>query len=168
MDFEEPWKASWHNLETCVTELQAQGHNPLLFSLIREKPLTPDSIDEILRQGWKIMLTGIPCRCASQCSYRTKTIYLDEGLEPYERDKALFHEIAHAWYGLTATMDDENLGEYGTKNNALVEWACRLSRANPEILRRAVIGFNLTPRIYDRASSQAFQQENKETRVFMD
>ena len=97
----------------------------------------------------------------------------------YERDKALCHEIVHAWYGREHKLlcfPDVRSGELFDLNNAIVEWLGRKIRSNPSILRQAVSKFGLKYYVYDLSSYLAFKKKdengklasNEFSSVFMD
>jgi hypothetical protein len=115
-----------------------------------EEPITTDSIDSLIEDGWVV-------KTEQDTTYSRPwltEIGLQYGLRGFERDRALFHEIVHAWLGKEAS--DNMLARFRDDNNTIVEHLARQLRANPEILRHSVLAFNLEPEIYDSVSHQAF------------
>lgn len=115
-----------------------------------EEPMTTDSIDSLIGDGWVV-------KTEQEDTYSKpwlNEIGLEYGLNGFARDRALFHEIAHALLGEEAS--DNLLARFRDDNNTIVEYLARQLRANPEILRHSVLAFNLEPEIYDSVSHQAF------------
>ncbi len=89
----------------------------------------------------------------------TATIMIKEDSSPYERDTTLFHELAHLHYSppdnlATIFVSRDNLSY--KQMEASIEWIGRKVRADPTLLRHAVLAFGLEPYVYDQASYQAF------------
>jgi hypothetical protein len=125
-----------------------------IWGLISSRPITTNSIDSLILEGWAVGFSD-----NSSCHYQEKNITLLIDLEQYEnsyqRDVTLFHEIAHAWYG--DALDDRLLrGARCHDDRTIAEWLARQKRAEPELLRYAILSFGLAPQVYDRASYEAF------------
>ena len=71
----------------------------------------------------------------------------------YQRDIALFHEIAHIYGGDLLHAYHEEFKE------PIAEWFGRKWRADPDLLQCAITSFGLKPYSYDYPSSQAFPEQ---------
>lgn len=144
-------RAKWRELNSYVRELRRTTRQRQIWRDIRNKPITADSIEVLVGRS-KLDILDIDAD--AMCLPGIELILLNFRLEDYERDKALFHELAHLHYG--NQLNDVKDSLYRKANGAITEWLARRARANPEILRRAVFGFGLEPRAYDLASAIAF------------
>ncbi|MDP4012249.1 MAG: hypothetical protein Q8R00_01430 [Candidatus Nanoarchaeia archaeon] len=146
-----PCGYNWEKLDNYVLN-HANKVNPLLFSLISKKPLTNQSIDELIRNGLRLESMKLE-------SYGHllggRVIILRESLKGYERDKTVFHEVLHALYGVKVSKDCFG-DRIAKENNALVEWAARRFRAQPNLLRHTIKSFGLEIEVYDLASYYAY------------
>lgn len=178
---------SWKELNDYVLSLASSYIFRRTFVLIRKDPITPMSIDLLVKNDWQVeetsfFLFGSPGRVSFDTGrprpnhIRKGKILLHDRLDGYERDKTLCHELVHAWYGRqhieSGLLDAGWIAETNDGNRAVAEWIGRKIRANPGILSRAVYRFGLRPHVYDRISYIAFEcQKNmpvKELPVFMD
>lgn len=120
-----------------------------------EEPITKDSIDSLIGDSWVV-------RTEQETTYSRpwlREIGLEYGLNGFERDRALFHEMVHARLGEEAS--DSMPARFRDDNNTIVEYLARQLRQNPDILRHSIVAFNLEPQIYDSVSHQAFADYHK-------
>lgn len=152
---------NWVDLNSAVEAMSKKSSYSdwkRLFADINCRPFNQQSIDYLTGIGWhtKIELIEEPHQFGF-CDLGKKVIFIDQQLDPYDRDKTLFHELAHAWYGLELS-DSEGVFAPPRRigNNLIAEWLGRSWRADPILLRQAVAEFDLKPAVYDQSSWQAF------------
>lgn len=156
-------QAKWEELDKFVLELKDKENRHVgLFEAIEKKPITINSFNHLLAQGLDVKLSE-KLRSYGVCFFNNMRfiIKLRKDLEPYERDKTLFHELVHAHYGSSYTNDSIRVFElevedFKLENAVIVEWLARQLRADPKLLRHVSNSFGLEQHIYDRASAQAF------------
>ena len=166
-----PGKFSWDELQ------EYNKTNPLFHRIQHNSgnPFTTESIDKLVHNGWKAKLSALT---ASQGLLipGAKLIVIRDGMPPYERDKTLFHELAHEHYPKLHPSSFPSI-DYGIE--AVAEWLGRTWRANPVLLNHAVLSFGLDPKMYDFPSYIAFRNQEqlefpfvseffREQQVFMD
>jgi len=146
--------SSFAEINDYISLLFYHRNQNLLETLLRN-PFGEYSIKKLEEKGWKILIEGIQ-DFEGKVDFGNKIIRVSESLCPYKRDKAISHEILHAFYG--KRFNDKNFGLEGLKNNIIVEWTGRRIRASPSLLATIWKTFSITPRIYDRASFLATQK----------
>lgn len=149
---EKAHKAGWNELDAYINSLRETQPSRMVWGTIRDKKLSINSIDQLIKDGWEVWELELDATLGL-CLDRIKKIFLKRNLEGYKRDKTLFHELVHAWYGDELKDVD---GTYAKENNAIVEWLARQFRADTGLLRHAILSFDLRPYIYDRASHESF------------
>jgi len=90
-------------------------------------------------------------------------LYLDENSSPYDRDKGLFHELVHVWYGdeLNDSLNTRWHGKFADENRAIAERLARKLRANSDLLRYTLDSFELELFVYDGPSYEASYGKNQ-------
>lgn len=157
-----PSEWSWKELDAYITNERGNSYSSIhpLLTTIKEKPFTRDSLDQLLREGWDLRF--VVCVNDGYCIHYRKRIILDRDLCSYQRDFTFFHELVHAWYGTAFSENSwDNPCQSPTLKNAVVEHTARQLRADPILLKKAVLKFKLTPFIYDRSSYLAFHRRKK-------
>ncbi|HLC58281.1 MAG TPA: hypothetical protein VJI68_00300 [Candidatus Nanoarchaeia archaeon] len=159
---------NWMELNTHVLELQKKESGRIIWQLIRDHPLNQRAIVELVSKKWKVRVSDNlkQSKIAGIC-FKNGGISISSGLEGYSRDNTLFHELAHAYYGLYGEdLPDEYampFFSYQNKihydNNGIAEWIGRKARADPRTLRAAINSFGLQPFIYDYGSYMAFAKD---------
>lgn len=149
---------SWESLNAHVLGEISRGDYFVkkIFASVDRKPFQPDSLDQLQREGWKIHLEQLGFGNGMTINQR-REIKLEESLSHGDRDLVIFHELMHAWYG--QCLDDSVMALSSTLiavNSTVAEWLGRKYRADPLLLRKAVLSFGLVPNIYDKASYLAF------------
>lgn len=127
------------------------------WNVLKSNLLVPESISKLISCGWTFgyIVSSDPPGFANP---ETKKIKIAGELKnPYLRDKILLHEIVHAIHHPQLSDGWMTPEESARRNNIIVEWVSRKARANPDLLRTAVLGFGLTPEVYDSASYDAFE-----------
>ena len=156
----EPHKLSWLELDLAVSELNRQTKDREIWKEIKARPLSMYAIRKLKEKGWKVR--SVEREAPATVLPGAKVILLREDLTGYERDKVLFHELAHAHFG--QKLNDVQESAYSTDNNAIAEWLGRQSRSKFYRLRSAIYAFELKPQIYDEASYQAFGRNHTSAR----
>lgn len=159
-----PHTYDWNGLYQYIAILKDEEPSLPIWKEIAEKPVDKKFLHELRSQEWKVRGEPMDLLADGLYDYENRVIRINNYLimrmndeKAYERDKFLFHEIAHLRFGL-----NDNIGNPGWKKNAAIaEWIGRQSRADPELLKHAVKGFGLEPIIYDLASYQAFHGRMK-------
>jgi hypothetical protein len=125
--------------------------NDLVPSFIRGY-LSEFQIHNLKRDGWRLSFENIDQ--FGLTVFRERIIQINRNLCPYNRDKAIGHEIVHACFGEKMTSDHPLFGKGmdGLRNNIYVEWIGRNIRSSPTLLSCIWREFSIPPRIYDRAS----------------
>lgn len=152
--------SSWIELDEYVCWLLAQRKYRDVSEALRDNPITPKSVAGLVADGFEVRLNnGIGGVASSKL--KIIGVGMGNGLNGYQRDKNLFHEIVHIHYGHIlddgcrdgdgCSVDGISQGE----RSAITEWMGRQCRAKPELLRSAVLGFGLEPRVYDRPSYES-------------
>ncbi len=147
---------SWENLNAYILGERNQGDylvNHILTSVAR-KPFGLNSLDQLQRGGWKVNLEPLSYFGNGMAMDNRREIRLEEGLSRGDRDLVLFHELMHAWYG--RSLDDSVMAPAAAVCSLIAEWLGRKYRADPLLLRKAILNFGLVPEIYDQASYLAF------------
>lgn len=151
--------------EKCKGYEGTKEHIERTFKIINENPFTEITINSLLEGGWVCN----PNYYINNCSVDKKNINLEKKISEsgkvydfYERDIVLMHELNHAAYddfkvGFQSCLSDRFLAFKEFENRLINEYFSRRNRSNPEILRKAVLGFGLEPQIYDSASYEAFK-----------
>ena len=145
------YEATWNELDNYINSIKSIDPHKNILKMAITCPIDNSSIDALIAEGWnfefsdKWKLGG--------CNRYLKIIELTPSLTHYSRDKVLFHEIVHAWYG---DYLNDRFGFYADENNAIVDWLARKSRANPKLLRHTIDSFGLERQIYDYPSCKAF------------
>lgn len=155
------WEASWTDLDSYVNSVRSINSSWDLWTLLDREPLTVESIDFLVAEGWRLEEHGLSAY-HGLCMLRTKLIQINSNLSAYERDKTLFHELAHAWYSKFGILLN---GIVSPVEEIITEWIARGLRATPKLLRQAVLTFGLEPFIYDSASHQAFHVPPAESQL---
>lgn len=151
-----PYELQWAELDALAREILLQRED--IQILIQEKPITIETIDMLVSDGWRVQLNDFMEEDNGWCVFGNfKIIELSAQSKNYLRDKIFFHELVHAWY--KESLYDAfsyNMQTHRTQNNAIAEWLGRKLRATPDILRHGISRFGLDPHIYDKASCAAF------------
>ncbi|MFH1500914.1 MAG: hypothetical protein ABIE22_03120 [archaeon] len=151
---------TWAELQLEMSGLMGTPHRKKLHQIVAD-PITSESIRGLVDTNWYVFLTG-----GSHCLPKHSLILLREIKNPYESDKELCHEVAHAIYDF---LPDQGLTPITITNNRIAEWVGRQIRADYRILREIKRGFELPCTIYDRASELAFGNgDYKFARTLMD
>lgn len=141
--------ATWEELEKYVN-LRRVSNSRSVWLDIDYRPVTPDSVDTLVK---RCKLNVLPLNGQGVCMPDIGLILLSDRLDNYERDIVLFHELVHCHY---PALNDVKDSPYKDENGVITEWLARKARANFKVLRHAILGFGLEPRIYDLASAMAF------------
>jgi len=141
--------APWGKLDAWVAENRRNHPGRKIWKLIEDTPINENSIDKLIREGWRVNYF-----LESNCNLGKKVISLEKGIRGYKRDRALFHELAHAVYG--EELADRWAAIFGCDNRAIAEWLGRRSRSDFALLRYTITSFQLEPYVYDRVSVLAF------------
>ena len=156
-------EASFAELDRYVRQEKYRGYVDQIWPLIDANPITPHSIDRLITEGWIAEMDDAKIGRGGKCDHEKKLITLfgsDAQYErkPYSRDMTLIHELAHAHYpSLNSQMTPTGERVITDKiGEAMTEWIARQIRTEPEVLRAAVLWFDLEPYVYDRASYIAF------------
>ncbi len=170
-------KATFLELEQVVNQFTINYYGKIevkpIWEEIQKRPITIESIDKLIEFGLQIKLINSQPGNISHAMYLCNIIYLSSNLNGYERDKALFHEIVHAWYSTDPNGWHEDEGGWEFRGTVLEDGCCsnfpedypdtliaeelaRKLRTNPELLRHTILDFGLQPKIYDKISYQAF------------
>ena len=148
----------WSMIEEAIKECRKDDPYWKIWKLSIDKPLSIDSINYLVKEGWKVGESWFPP--SSHCTPGDhKYIGLNLDIDYYLRDRMFFHELCHAWYGDELDSSPSSSLHYSRKNkvNLLTEWLARQGRANPDLLRHAIFSFGLEPKVYDRISYIAFK-----------
>jgi hypothetical protein len=157
----DPRKSILHTETTTYKELEARinwlkNNKPFchrkIWDLIEYSPISELSICLLRQKNWEVKEDPID----SWCNQDKKIIFIKQELPPYERDKNLFHEIAHAQYGKELNDSGGSIDEH--ENRTIAEWLARRCRLNSDLLRSTIEEFKLTPYIYDNVSYHAFRE----------
>lgn len=133
-----------------VSEIKKEYPYRKIWREIQKHPITIKSIDWLIKENWRVELDSI----VSSCDSEGKLIRIKEDLNGYRRDRILFHEVVHAWYG--DKLSDVWGAIFERNNRIITNWLAVQLRLDPELLRHTVVAFGLVPRIYDRISYMAF------------
>ena len=151
---------SWTGLQEKISKIRdSYPQNRQIWTTIHYAPITTKSIDKLISKGitLEVLENKFEKHEYGRYSSTSKKIFLEAGLDGYERDTTLFHELVHAWYG--KDLYDNDIALFPDDNNAIAEWLARQLRSNHKLLRYAIMAFGLEPQIYDRASYMAFSQK---------
>lgn len=148
--------ATWEELDMAANRVRWESRIFRRIWAVRDyKPLDEKAINHLIQD--ELRITIVP-NANGDASYYRKRILIGKFDNPFERDRAIFHELAHAWFG--EELDDgSGLNDRERENRIIADWIARQARANPSTLRAAILGLNLEPRIYDKTSYQAFSLE---------
>lgn len=158
----------WEHLNAFVQRIKERDPKRKIWTLLKEKPVTIQSIDELARDGWKVIPEAFEWSSGSADAI-AKTIWVSEPTA-YQRDKTLFHEIAHAYYGeeIADSMNFIPERQIRQENNAIAEWIGRQSRSQPSLLRHAILTFDLKPEVYDMVSYLSFEVYTQKSREYFE
>ncbi len=138
--------------------MRLQESNPhyAIWKEVQENPISKSFIDQLLTESWRVKYldTGFISRGISY----DQEIYLANDLTPLKRDITLFHELAHLRHPILLSSRFAANEKEKCEREIITEWLGRKARADPELLRHAVLSFSLEARIYDKSSYQAFQK----------
>jgi len=158
--------ASWPELDAFISDLGIKKPYLRIWKTMESTPITTASIDALVNQGLVVVThpLGLFSGKILLGKLEDGKIVLKQGLSPYERDKTLFHELAHLHHPVLLCSGD-SYGYFSEKEQAqreaIAEWLGRTARANPELLRHAIHRFELKPQIYDLASYSAFKDDSR-------
>ena len=141
---------TWDELVEKLDNIREKYPHRQIWQVIENDPITLDTIDFLIKQGWWIEDDYVEFAC----SHPNRRISLEKGVNGYERDKSLFHEIVHACYG--DELSDTLFATFEHDNRMIADWLGRQLRADPALLRYTIHIFNLKSSIYDLISYQAF------------
>ena len=148
--------APWEEIISYVAKLREINPKLLIWEELEEKLLSENFIDELISQGWEVFYRENYLFYGSISPLPKKEITLRAGLQPYQRDEALFHELAHLRHPLLLSHQTARNHQEETEREIIVEWLAKQARANPELLRKAVVSFGMRPKVYDLSSYHAF------------
>jgi len=158
---------SWELLNTVYQKIRHKPNESYpqreadFWKKIESHPLTPASIQQLIKDGWRLYY-ATPGSHYGGAQFKSKSLFVDISIDPYERDKILLHEFVHIHYGKNLLNDSLQIdGHYNKlrhENRVIVEWLARQYRADPQLLRAAVLCFGLEPKVYDKASLEAFPE----------
>ncbi len=149
----------WEKLDDIIKAAEKRD-NRTIWKEIKHRPLDEESIELLVSDGWTLRVIN-STNGEGYCHFIDKQILLANGLYGYERDKVFFHELAHAHFGQEINDGMGSIANYRGENNAIAEWVGRKVRADPRVLRKAILSFGLQPHIYDKSSYEAFHKTNK-------
>ncbi|GEM_PF-2112921 len=149
---------SWSEIEQYVLGLEKRTDQEI-WQVLHQSKISTYFIDRLIGKRWKV-----------RCDYDKSShffggidkdlpiIHLANHLAPHQRDITLFHELAHLRHPiLLSSLVDIRVTPFDkNEREIIVEYLGRKARANPELLRYAVLSFGLEPHIYDQASYAAF------------
>ncbi len=165
--------ATWFDLKNFVQ--QDRRYVGRLYKRFEQRPFTSESFEELKERGIEIKFVSTKDYLGQVEIFPngSSIILMKEGIFGFERDVTIFHELMHVWYD--PMLDDSpNLKneQRCLSNEARTEWLARRARAQPELLRIVIEGFDLKPEVYDKASCLAFEykfgKKNKYKFIFMD
>lgn len=148
--------ASWSEIEQYVLESEKRTA-PDIWRAIHQSKISKYFIDGLIEKKWKVLYNSSTLFVGS--IHKTKSIInLANYLKPHQRDITLFHELAHLCHPvLLSSRTDAKMTPFGEyEREIIVEYLGRKARADPELLRHAVLSFGLEPKIYDKVSYVAF------------
>lgn len=155
------WWYNFQELEKEVDKLRSNGFYREDFARLDKFPIYEnfgkDTIDYFIRNKTKVIFEDSltaegKLRFSPLIGFK---IEIKEGLNAFNRDCTLFHELVHACFYSAGAFRICREEEY-FKLEAIVEFNARKLRAQPELLRHAINSFKLTPQVYDLASYKAF------------
>jgi len=157
---------TWLDLECTILRLKENAYYTISFGTVKpymklfdmsiRSPINQESIDQMISEGWRAVISDEMFAKYGVCRFDHKEIRLRPELGGYRRDETLFHEIIHAFYG-KETADTKISGlPYWQENGKIVEWMSRKLRANPVLLKHVITAFKLKPQIYDKISYMVF------------
>ena len=147
----------WEKINSYVLQLRETNSRYPIWRAIEEFPLSKDFIDGIVEEGWRVIYEPDFFFLGGITHPPEKNIILKAELKPYQRDRTLFHELAHLRHPLLLSYQTANDQKQKCEREVIVEWLGRKARADPGLLRHAVLSFGLDAYIYDKSSYQAFQ-----------
>ncbi|MDO8511215.1 MAG: hypothetical protein Q7S55_03555 [Nanoarchaeota archaeon] len=155
--------SSWTELDSHVHELKDSFPYWQIWKDIERKPINTFSIAYLVGHGLSLVedhtfstLTGA---VMTRGDGKAK-LWLRRDLAPYKRDVTLFHELAHVHHPIYLSRSNGRFSASAEEENAreaITEWLGRKARADPGLLRLAVLSFGLDAYIYDKSSYRAFQ-----------
>ncbi len=163
---------TFSELEESVKKLRSERFYQEDFNRLDEFPLdenfSEDTINYFIKNGTKVLIKESLkgqgyLRFSSNSRY---IIEIKEGLNAFERDCTLFHELVHACFNFSRSFMISGEEEYW-KLEAIVELNARKLRAQPPLLRHAIKSFKLPPKVYDLASYKAFPDHPQQLLQFM-
>ena len=156
MNLRHPPCASWRTLEQFVREDRVSMGR--LYKIFEGRPLTGEAIIEMQERRFEITFKKMRDYGTMYLQRDgSAQIELRKGMHGYNRDKTLMHELAHFWYSpFLNDGESEKDKKRRSKNCARTEWLARRARADPNTLFQAIMISQLEPKIYDRASYEAF------------
>jgi hypothetical protein len=155
-------QASWKDLDNTISSLMEITAFYKKFKEIDENPITKDKIENLVSEGWELShqyLDSFLGRVITQDKKIILSIILYPG---YHRDRILFHELVHVFYGLPDVIPyherrnpNYEKREELMQNNALVEWTARNLRSDSLLLKTTLDVFGLEIDPYDLPSLAA-------------
>jgi hypothetical protein len=130
-------------------------------ALYEKGPLNEKALTGMHDLGWKVVpFSGLSATCNEMSDLENGiddlTLQIPTHYQNYQRDKALFHVLMPAHYGVWVSAaeshDDGTPNLFSQDNRTIVEWLARQARANPKLLNLAINLFELQPQVYDGAS----------------
>lgn len=149
---------SWEEINWYVSRL-VNGTSPVIRDKIYQSSISSAFIDGLIHKGWRVEYEQDHFFAGSISLPPETKITLRDNLTPYGRDKTLFHELAHLRHPVLLSSRSGPLKTPFGKDDieTIVEWLGRKVRADPELLRYAIVSFGLQPQVYDQASYAAFR-----------
>lgn len=147
----------WRELDNYVSALRLKDQNGMIWQEIKDNPISTTFIDGLRKERWKVRYDCI--EDLGSCDYENKIILLSSLFRfvfPFERDITLFHELAHTRHP-TLLNSVLHSPVPDPQQEVIAEWLGRKARAEPELLRHAILSFGLKPEVYDQASYRAFK-----------
>ena len=167
--------SSWKELDGYVSKLIQVFPNLQIWKDIERKPITVSSIDHLISDSTNLIedstITVFTGGIVIEEETKKMVILLKAGLDSYNRDVTLFHELAHLHHPIYLSRRSNEFDGFvsyaeETAREAITEWLGRKARADPELLRHAVLSFGLEAQVYDKSSYQAFQKIIKSQQCF--
>lgn len=162
------------DLEVLVEKLKSTCFKPELFNLFKFSPINESFIDYFIANGGKVefqdypmsgLLPGEALLLKNGEGRHNFKIVLKKNVEPFKRDISLFHELVHAKH-IFAGIYTPSLDPEDENFESVVEYYARVYRADPRLLKHAVLSLGLEPHIYDKPSFEAFREDHSKGQIY--
>jgi len=159
-----PMHLGWSDIVKGIRQYKQQCPDKLIWKLLEEKPITKESIDELIRNGWGIEIIDDP-RLRGNCAYERKKIELNRTEKGLDRDITLMHEVYHAIYGSPSYECLFGLSAFWPMD-CVAEFASRPLIVDQELLHHTLQAFNLEPQEYSLEDHKEYLPPLKVTAIF--